>query len=86
MSYAAIEVELREGHVIARGSEPLPKSGSGLLVILSGQPEANVNTVRGSGWLPALAEVRKRQAARGHSPRTADAVAEQLHHERESWS
>ncbi len=86
MSYAAIEVELREGHLIARGTEPLPKSGAGLLVILTGQPEASMKTVRGNGWLPALAEVRKRQAARGHAPRTADAVAEQLHHERESWN
>ncbi len=86
MSYAAIEVELREGHLIALGSEPLPKSGAGLLVILSGEPEASAKPIRSNGWLPALAEVRKRQAARGHAPRTADAVAEQLHQERESWN
>jgi len=86
MSYAAIEVELREGHLFARGSEPLPKSGAGLLVILSGEPEANAKPVRGNGWLAALAEVRKRQIARGHAPRTPDAVAQQLHQERESWN
>jgi len=38
------------------------------------------------GWLPALAEIRRRQAARGHAPRTAEAVAQQLHQERESWN
>jgi hypothetical protein len=86
MSYAAIEVELREGHLIARGSEPLPKSGTGLLVILSGESEANAKAVHGGGWLPVLTEVRKRQAARGHAPRTPDAVAQQLHRERESWN
>ncbi len=86
MSYAAIEVELREGHLIARGSEPLPKSGAGLLVLLSWESEASPKPACSSGWLPALAAVRKRQAARGHAPRTPDAVAQQLHQERESWN
>jgi hypothetical protein len=85
MSYAAIEVELREGRLIPRGSEPLPKSGAGLLVILSEGLEASTPAPGDAGWLPALAEIRKQQAARGHAPRTADAVAQQLHVERESW-
>ena len=83
MSYAAIEVELHEGRLVARGSEPLPKSGAGLLVILS---DAGGEPVRDGGWLPVLAEIRKRQAARAHVPRTADAVAQQLHDERETWN
>lgn len=79
MSYAAIEVELHEGRVVPRGPEPLPREGAGLLVILSARAEP------AQGWQPALAEVRRRQAARGHVPRTADAVARQIHDERESW-
>ena len=86
MSYSAIEVELREGRLIARGSEPLPTSGSGLLVILSEGSEVSAKLAGDGGWLPALAEIRRRQAARGHAPRTAEAVAQQLHQERESWN
>jgi hypothetical protein len=80
MSYAAIEVEWHDGHLVARGSEPLPRSGAGLLVILS------ETAMGGGGWRAALAEIRARQAARGHSPRTPEAVAEQLRQERESWT
>ena len=83
MSFGTIEVELREGRLIALGSEPLPTSGSGLLVILSAEPGASVKPAGESDWMRALAEIRQRQAARGHAPRTADAAAQQLHEERE---
>ncbi len=79
MSYAAIEVELHGGRVVPRGPEPLPQEGAGLLVILS----THAATTR--GWQPALADIRKRQLARGHAPRSADAVARQIQTERESW-
>jgi len=82
MSYAAIEVELRDGRLVARGSEPLPKSGAGLLVILS---ETGGERGGEGGWRPVLAEIRQRQAARNHVPRTAEAVTQQLHDERTSW-
>ncbi len=82
MSYAAIEVEGREGKLIARGAEPSPKSGAGLLAILS---ERGAEPVR-EGGQPALAAIRQRQAARAQIPRTPDAVARQTEDERESWS
>lgn len=81
MSYAALEVELREGRVIPRGPEPLPQSGSGLLVILSAG-----NVLQGdSGWREAVADIRRRQEGRACAPRDAKAVATQLHEERKSW-
>ena len=83
MSYAAIEVELFEGRLTARGSEPLPRSGAGLLVILS---EKNGTASGSNGWMSALAEIRNRQSARGHKPRVADSVADQIADERESWN
>ncbi len=81
MSYAAIEVELHEGRVVPSGPEPLPQEGRGLLVILSesGAEKAHHD------WQDALTVIRKGQAARHHAPRTAEAVALQLHQERESW-
>ena len=84
MSYAAIEVELRQGHLIARGSDPLPETGEGLLVIRSTGRQAS--SVVGSGaWQPALAGIRVRQAARGHSPRKIEDVVQQVDQERKSW-
>lgn len=81
MSYAALEVELREGRVIPRGPEPLPQSGSGLLVILS-----STNTpCEASGWQRAVADIRRRQQARDYAPRDATEVGAQLHEERTSW-
>jgi hypothetical protein len=84
MSYSAIEVDLLNGCVIARGAEALPASGKGLLVILS-QDHRGQEKNGGSGWSSALDEIRRRQLARGHVPRSAAAVAEQLAHERGSW-
>ena len=81
MSYAAIEVELHEGRVVANGPEPLPQEGRGLLVILSSSGAEKTS----HGWQDAITEIRKRQAARQHAPRTAEAVVSQLHQERESW-
>ena len=81
MSYAAIEVELHEGRIVASGPEPLPQEGRGLLVILSesGAEKAHQD------WRDTLTDIRKGQATRHHAPRTAEAVALQLQQERESW-
>ena len=81
MSYAAIEVELHEGRIVASGPEPLPQEGRGLLVILSDSRAEKSS----HGWQDALTEIRKGQATRNHAPRTAEAVALQLQQERESW-
>ena len=81
MSYAAIEVELHEGRIVASGPEPLPQEGRGLLVILS---DSGVEKTH-HGWQDALTDIRKGQATRNHAPRTAEAVALQLQQERESW-
>ena len=81
MSYAAIEVELHEGRIIASGPEPLPQEGRGLLVILSDSGAEKTH----HGWQDALTDIRKGQATRNHAPRTAEAVALQLQQERESW-
>jgi len=81
MSYAAIEVELHEGRVVASNAEPLPQEGRGLLVILSSTGTENARR----GWQEALGNIRRQQAARQHTPRTAVAVAAQLHQERASW-
>jgi hypothetical protein len=81
MSYAAIEVELHEGRVVASSAEPLPQEGKGLLVILSDVRTENAR----AGWHDALSAIRSQQAARQHTPRTAEAVAAQLHQERTSW-
>ena len=81
MSYAAIEVELHEGRIVATGPEPLPQGGRGLLVILSDSVAERTH----HGWQDALTNIRKGQATRHHAPRTAEAVALQLQQERESW-
>ena len=81
MSYAAIEVELHEGRVVASSAEPLPQEGKGLLVILSSTGMENAR----HGWQDALGGIRRHQAERQHTPRTAEAVAAQLHQERASW-
>jgi hypothetical protein len=84
MSYSAIEVDIREGRVVARDAEALPASGKGLLVILSQGRKDEEKNGR-SGWSGALDEIRQWQMARGHLPRSAAAVAEQLGQERRSW-
>ena len=81
MSYAAIEVELHEGRVVASGPEPLPQEGRGLLVILSDSGTERAH----HGWQDALTGIRKGQATRNHAPRTAEAAALQFQQERESW-
>ena len=43
MSFVTFEVEIDHGRVIARGSEPLPEKGTGLLTLLPGK------TVTGTG-------------------------------------
>lgn len=35
MSYVTVEVEIDHGRIVARGPEPLPEKGSGLLTILN---------------------------------------------------
>jgi len=45
MSLVTLEVEIDHGRIIARGSEPLPEKGSGLLTLL---PDSASTTHRGS--------------------------------------
>ena len=85
MIYPAVEVELREGGLIARGKEPLPVNATGLLVILSREPSSEEPVSAEPEWLKALAEIRASQALRKHVPRSAEAVARQIEEERESW-
>lgn len=82
MSYAANEVKLNVRRLTARGSEPLPRAGSGLFVILS---EENEDASESAGWIAAMAEIRRRQSLRGHKPRSAEMVAKQILDERECW-
>ncbi len=48
MSFVTLEVEIDHGRVIARGSEPLPEKGTGLLTLLPGttMPGAARGSVR----------------------------------------
>ncbi|MDB6040251.1 MAG: hypothetical protein JWM99_4092 [Verrucomicrobiales bacterium] len=83
MSYAALEVELCNGRVIPREGEPLPAAGRALLVLLETQatdPKKNVGNMS-----QVLSLIRARQLARGHTPRSADAITQQVRRERESW-
>ena len=45
MSLVTLEVEIDHGRVIARGSEPLPEKGTGLLTLL---PDSSGISQRGS--------------------------------------
>ena len=45
MSLVTLEVEIDHGRIIARGSEPLPEKGSGLLTLL---PDSISTARRGS--------------------------------------
>jgi hypothetical protein len=85
MSYPAVEVELRDGRLIARGKDPLPVNATGLLVILSDEASSEEPVNGEPEWLKALAEIRAAQALRKHVPRSAEAVARQIEEERESW-
>jgi hypothetical protein len=38
MSYVTVEVEIDHGHVLAKGAESLPETGTGLLTILRSKP------------------------------------------------
>ena len=38
MSYLTVEVEIDHGHVLAKGSESLPETGTGLLTLLLPKP------------------------------------------------
>ncbi len=60
MSYVTLEVEIDHGRIVARGSEPLPEQGTGLLTILQstttpeppGQPprrRVELPLIRGDG-------------------------------------
>jgi hypothetical protein len=83
MSYATLEVELRDGRVIPREGETLPATARALLVLLNAKtpsPEAVDDVSR------SVSRIRARQAARGYSPRCADAVNRQVRRERESWA
>ena len=84
MSYAAIEVELREGQLIARGPEPLPRTGEGLLVITSIEQDKGDHE-NSPSWLSAIDDIRTRQVARGHVSRPAEGVELQMQMERQSW-
>jgi hypothetical protein len=83
MSYAALEVELYNGRVIPREGESLPAAGRALLILLeteATEPKKNVRNVS-----QALSLIRERQFARGHTPRSTDAITQQVLRERESW-
>jgi hypothetical protein len=83
MSYAAHEVELRNGRVISRDGEPLPAAARALLILLGDQetpPNENVGNIS-----RALSVIRARQSARRHTPPSPDAIVQQVHRERESW-
>ncbi len=47
MSLVTLEVEIDHGRIIARGSEPLPERGSGLLTLLPDSPRVPTGAVRG---------------------------------------
>lgn len=83
MSYAALEVELRNGRVIPCHGEELPSSARALLVVLETEEAPVVDHAQ--KFSEALSRIRARQAARGHNPPSADAVAQQVLRERASW-
>ncbi len=83
MSYETLEVELRDGRVIPRNGEVLPAAAHALLVVLN--TEASSRKESAGDVAHALSLIRARQSARGHSPRSADAVSQQVRRERESW-
>jgi len=83
MSYATLEVQLRNGRLISRSGEPLPTTAHALLVVLDS--EVGPRKKDSGDISQALAVIRARQSARGHSPRSVDAVSQQLRIERESW-
>jgi hypothetical protein len=82
MSYPALEVELRNGRVVACNGEALPSSARALLVLLESD---SVEKEQGSDLLGVLTRIRSRQTARGHVPRSVEAVRDQVERERESW-
>jgi hypothetical protein len=62
--------------------EPLPVSGVRVRVIVESAGPAP-RTVQ--SWPEYFAELRARQAARGHVPRSAAEIEAQMREERESW-
>ena len=83
MRYATLEVELRDGRVIPRDGEVLPVAARALLVVLD--PKAASRKEEVGDLSQTVSLIRARQTARGHSPRSADAVSQQVRRERESW-
>ena len=83
MNYATLEVDLRDGRVIPRNGETLPATAHALLVVLDTKPAPRAENSRDVAQ--ALASIRGRQAARGHSPPSDEAVARQVRNERASW-
>jgi hypothetical protein len=61
--------------------EPLPMSGGKVRVIV----EATAPQVPKQSLQEYLTDLRKRQAARGHVPRSAEEIQAQIREERESW-
>ena len=76
MSYATLEVDLRDGHVVPRSGETLPATAHALLVVLDTNPPPRAGN--SPDVSQALAGIRGRQAARGHAPRSCDAIARQV--------
>ncbi len=62
--------------------EPLPVSAGKVRVIV--EPSEQQASPKQS-WPEYLADLRKRQAARGHVPRSAAEIEAQIREERESW-
>lgn len=61
--------------------EPLPVSTGKVRVIVEPAPPPSAK----QSWPEYFAELRARQAARGHVPRSAEEIQAQMREERESW-
>jgi len=63
-----------------RLDEPLPLPAGKVRVVIEAAPEAAKQPLQ-----DYLAQLRQRQAARGHVPRSREEIDAQLRAERESW-
>jgi hypothetical protein len=64
-----------------RLDEPLPLPAGKVRVVVEAEPAA----AEKPSFQDFMADLRRRQAARGHVPRSADEIQAQIRDERDSW-